>query len=153
MFVLYYYIVILCFLFVMFFQNHHTLCMYSHRFATLSHFFTLISIAVNLSECQKVEQSDSTLPSPLMVQSPVEAFFTNSPLKSLVASPQRRSKQNQVRPHKYLININKKPTNCKFDDQYFWGSNPNKLQYFQKCTYTDYNGILVQLTAVYRKHC
>lgn len=53
-------------------------------------------ISANLSECQKLEHDPAQIPSPLTVQSPIEAFFTNSPLKSLVASPQLRSKQNQV---------------------------------------------------------
>lgn len=67
-----------------------------HGCLTAESFATILSKKVNLSECQKLEQSDSALPSPVTVQSPVEAFFTNSPLKSLVASPQLRSKQNQL---------------------------------------------------------
>ena len=82
------------------FYSHTRL--YMHVCNTQS-LFPLISIAVNVPEYQKVEQSDSVLPSPLTVQSPVEAFFTNSPLKSLVASPQLRSKQNQV--NRVHINI------------------------------------------------
>jgi len=53
-------------------------------------------ILANLSECQKLEHDATQVPSPLTAQPPIEAFFTNSPLKSLVASPQLRSKQNQV---------------------------------------------------------
>ncbi|KAJ7376316.1 hypothetical protein OS493_035456 [Desmophyllum pertusum] len=64
---------------------------------TADSFASILSKKVNLSECQKLEQNFAQLPSPaLTVQSPVEAFFTNSPLKSLLASPQLRSKQNQL---------------------------------------------------------
>ena len=64
-----------------------------------NHLFYPLLISVDLSECQKLEQDSLQFSSPLTVQSPVEAFFTNSPLKSLVASPQLRSKQNQVWYH------------------------------------------------------
>ena len=63
---------------------------------TLLNVFSPSSISANLSECQKLEHDAAQIPSPLTVQSPIEAFLTNSPLKSLVASPQLRSKQNQV---------------------------------------------------------
>ena len=58
--------------------------------------FSLPLISANVTEYPKLEHDASQLPSPLTVQSPIEAFFTNSPLKSFVASPQLRSKQNQV---------------------------------------------------------
>ena len=61
-----------------------------------NHFISLLFFAVNLVEGQKLDLDSDHMPSPLTVQSPVEAFFTNSPLKSLVGSPQLRSKQNQV---------------------------------------------------------
>ena len=64
--------------------------------------FSLPLISANVTEYPKLEHDASQLPSPLTVQSPIEAFFTNSPLKSFVASPQLRSKQNQVKDNSYL---------------------------------------------------
>lgn len=78
-----------------------------HGCLTVESFNTIMSKTVNLSECQRLDPSDSALPSPLTVQSPVEAFFTNSPLKSLVASPQLRSKQNQLMLNKLQQKVSK----------------------------------------------
>ncbi|XP_020618809.1 myosin-15-like [Orbicella faveolata] len=74
---------------------------------TSDSFATILSKKANLTECHKLEHDTAQLPSPLSVQSPIEAFFTNSPLKSLVASPQLRNKQNQLMLNKLQQKVTK----------------------------------------------
>lgn len=73
-----------------------------HGCLTAESFASILGKKVHLPEHQRLEQS------PLAVQdSPVEALFTNSPLKSFVASPQLRSKHNQIMMNKLQQKVSK----------------------------------------------
>ncbi|XP_074620148.1 uncharacterized protein LOC141878959 [Acropora palmata] len=72
---------------------------------TAESFATILSNRVNSSEHQSLDQTPLTVH-----ESPVEALFTNSPLKSFATSPQLRSKHNQLLLNKLQQKVSKLQT-------------------------------------------